>query len=416
MGNLAYPVREINGSSYPTAIPFDPNDDDLDSLCHAFVTVDDQNHGAYLSSPENIIMRSSSPMKRHSSAHRVRKVKGYDSKYNADYLTDVEEDDQNDHTVFSSIQGGKKPSPLLKGTRLLKPKVIVLDEAQAIEENPSLALQIVPTVIDTTNTKCILLIGGTGSGKSTTLNSMVNYLYGIEFDHPYRYKLIEEQPNENRRNKAESQTNQVIGYLLENVPKLQGNNCLVIDTPGFGDSRGMAADEKTVRELKCFFEQKIELLHAVCFVMKASDKSLNPSQEYLISSILGIFGQDIADNIAITVTFSDAQIPPCLEVIKEAKIPYSPSRFFKLNNSAFFLNESDEKDFIQKEFGKMFYKLGISSFESLFSWVMRTEPKISRLCLFKLRNIRRNNKISLHLLENIKTGQKLLNRNLNQLL
>merc|ERR1711988_1828936 len=136
--------------------------------------------------------------------------------------------------------------------------------------------------------KCILLLGGTGSGKSTTLNSMVNYLYGIKFDDPFRYKLIEEQPNENRRNQAESQTNNVIGYLLEDVPKLDGKHCLVIDTPGFGDSRGMAADEKTVRELKRFFEQKTDLLHAVCFVMKASDTRLNPSQEYLISSILGI--------------------------------------------------------------------------------------------------------------------------------
>ena len=40
--------------------------------------------------------------------------------------------------------------------------------------------------------KTIIVFGETGVGKSTTLNSFVNYLFGVEFDDDFRYVLIEE--------------------------------------------------------------------------------------------------------------------------------------------------------------------------------------------------------------------------------
>eukprot|EP01084_Bolivina_argentea_P303705 524407_1 len=38
--------------------------------------------------------------------------------------------------------------------------------------------------------RTILVIGATGTGKTTCLNSMMNYLWGVEYDDKFRYKLI----------------------------------------------------------------------------------------------------------------------------------------------------------------------------------------------------------------------------------
>ena len=40
--------------------------------------------------------------------------------------------------------------------------------------------------------KIILVCGKTGVGKSTLINSMMNYIYGVGLDDDFRLKLIEE--------------------------------------------------------------------------------------------------------------------------------------------------------------------------------------------------------------------------------
>jgi polynucleotide 5'-kinase involved in rRNA processing len=43
------------------------------------------------------------------------------------------------------------------------------------------------------NCKVILLVGQTGSGKSTMIDLIINYLMGIDFDDVIRYKLVDER-------------------------------------------------------------------------------------------------------------------------------------------------------------------------------------------------------------------------------
>jgi hypothetical protein len=52
---------------------------------------------------------------------------------------------------------------------------------------------------------------------------------------------------------------------------------IIVDSPGFGDTRGIDADFEIIAKIKSFFETRIETIHAVCFVAKSSDARLTAS-------------------------------------------------------------------------------------------------------------------------------------------
>ena len=110
--------------------------------------------------------------------------------------------------------------------------------------------------------RTIMVIGATGTGKTTLLNSMMNYLWQVEYNDPYRFKLVYEQLK--AHGQAESVTNKVTAYHLD--PPALDYQLTVIDTPGFGDTRGLSQDQKITRNIKKFFETKIQEIDAICFV------------------------------------------------------------------------------------------------------------------------------------------------------
>lgn len=43
-----------------------------------------------------------------------------------------------------------------------------------------------------------MLVGATGSGKSTLVDGIVNYVMGVNFDDPFRYTLIQLEKEEDK--------------------------------------------------------------------------------------------------------------------------------------------------------------------------------------------------------------------------
>uniref|UniRef100_A0A8C1LHL1 Septin-type G domain-containing protein n=1 Tax=Cyprinus carpio TaxID=7962 RepID=A0A8C1LHL1_CYPCA len=231
--------------------------------------------------------------------------------------------------------------------------------------------------------KTIMMIGATGAGKTTLINSMINYILGVKWEDDFRFVLIDEGK---QKSQAESQTSQITAYQINHMEGFQVPYTLtIVDTPGFGDTRGISHDQKITKQIQDFFSARggIDRIDAVCFVMQASLARLTHTQRYIFDSILSIFGKDIAENILMMVTFADGKKPPVLEAIKVSQVPCSTNEsgeplHFKFNNSALFATnnktaEGEESDF--ENFDQMFWKLGFYSMKKFFASLNKMETK-----------------------------------------
>nr|CAH0106896.1 unnamed protein product [Daphnia galeata] len=170
--------------------------------------------------------------------------------------------------------------------------------------------------------KTILLMGETGSGKTTWINAMINYVLGVEWDDPFRFVLVDEKIK--GASQADSQTQGVTAYEIhyQNGFRIPFS-LIIVDTPGFGDSERTGRDMEITSAVKLFFQDKngIQELDIVGFVVQSSLTSLTKSQEYILKSVSNIFGKDIKENVHFLVTFADENSSSVLEAIKKAKLP-----------------------------------------------------------------------------------------------
>ncbi|RXN27904.1 Stonustoxin subunit alpha [Labeo rohita] len=231
--------------------------------------------------------------------------------------------------------------------------------------------------------KTIMMIGATGAGKTTLINSMINYILGVQWEDNFRFVLIDEGK---QKSQAESQTSQITAYQINHMDGFRVPYSLtIVDTPGFGDTRGISHDQKITKQIQEFFSAPggIDRIDAVCFVVQASLARLTHTQKYIFDSILSIFGKDIAENILVMVTFADGKTPPVLEAIKASEVTCSTNKsgdplHFKFNNSAVFASNNktaeDEESYFEN-FDQMFWKLGISSMTRFFKSLNERETK-----------------------------------------
>lgn len=141
----------------------------------------------------------------------------------------------------------------------------------------------------------------------------------------------------------------------------------MIDTPGFGDTKGLAQDSKIASQIERLFSARqsasIKTIDAICFVLKAPDARLTESQKYIFESVLALFGKDVGKNIYSLITFADGQIPPVLSALASFNGSLlSFNTHFTFNNSAVFVDNR----FTGNAFAKRFWDMGMDSFEVFF--------------------------------------------------
>ncbi|CAK6977022.1 uncharacterized protein LOC122994454, partial [Scomber scombrus] len=279
--------------------------------------------------------------------------------------------------------------------------------------------------------RTIMVLGATGAGKSTLINGMINYLLGVEWKDSFRFKLVDEGQS---KSQVHSQTSEVTAYKINHQRGFKIEHSLtIVDTPGFGDTRGIQGDRMIMEQIRNLFSAKfgVSEIDAICFVAQASLARLTPTQKYVFDSVLSIFGKDVAENIRVLVTFADGQRPPVLEAINESGVPCPKKEdglpvHFKFNNSALFAdnkfqqttqNSIDEDD-EDGGFDKMFWNMGTKSMNRFFfalddietkSLTMTKEVLGERKQLENsVENLQKQVKVGLAKLEEIKeTSEKL---------
>nr|XP_008197555.1 PREDICTED: uncharacterized protein LOC659539 isoform X2 [Tribolium castaneum] len=212
----------------------------------------------------------------------------------------------------------------------------------------------------------ILLLGETGVGKSTFINSIANYLHFKSFKKANKAEeLLVLIPslitvtNENFEqvtltigsDKNEFQevgaagTQDVKTYVF---PIGGGKTRLrLIDSPGMGDPRGIEQDDINCENILAYLSQLSEL-HAICFLMKPTTTRKTILFEYCVKQILSRLEKSASKNIIFIFTntrgtnYTPGDTLPCLKTVVDdikTKPPHVDiplkGNIFSVDNEAF---------------------------------------------------------------------------------
>ena len=210
-----------------------------------------------------------------------------------------------------------------------------------------------------------LVIGETGTGKTTLLDAFVNYLTGMEFRDNWRWKLVDENQF-SKVHGSKSQTSEISYYYINdertNTNKIGEFNIKIIDTPGFGDTKGVDKDNETVKKFEKLFKE-INEIDYVLITVKSTTSRWTPGNRYVYDRVQEVFGKDAAERFIMMCTFADGAIPLATETLK----PYLTfEKYFTFNNSALYIPSDGSNSMTE-----FFWKMGMNSVEEFLSFVLQ---------------------------------------------
>ena len=156
-------------------------------------------------------------------------------------------------------------------------------------------------VNDENDAYVVLLCGKSGDGKSTAINAFFNIVKGIKMEDNFRFILITE-PNTKEQNKSQTK-----GVHLYYIKDYNNKPIIIIDSQGYGDTDGIQEDEKTTEAFTYVFTEKINHINAACFISQSITNRLDDRTKYIISSVIGLFADDISENFIILATFANSE-------------------------------------------------------------------------------------------------------------
>ncbi|KAJ6517115.1 hypothetical protein DFH09DRAFT_940500, partial [Mycena vulgaris] len=179
----------------------------------------------------------------------------------------------------------------------------------------------------------ILLVGETGTGKSSLLAFIANVLAGNSLS---KYDFVTlDQDNERGVSQKESQTKYAKLYEFTSRNGIKVN---VLDTPGLADTRGIQQDELHKKGIATEIKEQVTAVHAVLILANGTLPRLSVSTDYALATLSSIFPKSLADNISLVFTmcsnplsinFTDEAVPSSLETAPQLYIDNPFSLFHK---------------------------------------------------------------------------------------
>ncbi|XP_017771791.1 PREDICTED: uncharacterized protein LOC108559146 [Nicrophorus vespilloides] len=212
----------------------------------------------------------------------------------------------------------------------------------------------------------ILLLGVTGVGKSTFINSFANYIQYQDIETATKSKLLCLIPSKvsitdinfkehnitvgDDKNEDKEFGNSSTQGTRAYVFPIQGQDVKIrlIDTPGIGDSRGLDQDKENFENILSYISRFPEL-HAICFLLRPDVSVINAYFEFCINHLLSRLDKSAAKNIIFVFTstrcsfYRPAETRTSLgkvlaDVEKKSqgvKIPYGKENMFCFDNESF---------------------------------------------------------------------------------
>ncbi|XP_063922826.1 uncharacterized protein LOC135137164 isoform X1 [Zophobas morio] len=235
-----------------------------------------------------------------------------------------------------------------------------VDKSEPTVSTASLHIEDTP---DITN---ILLLGETGVGKSTFINSFANYVNSKTFDIarkskavvliPTRVTVYDAKTGEDKSIKVGDDGNerQEVGSSATQSVKTYvfpaGGDRLIrlIDTPGLGDTEGVERDNQNCEEILAYLAQ-LNKINAICLLMKPTNDRNTTLFSYCVQRVLSQFHKSACRNVVFLFTnakgsdyTAGATLPILREltakITKENKdivIPITKQNVFCLDNESF---------------------------------------------------------------------------------
>lgn len=168
----------------------------------------------------------------------------------------------------------------------------------------------------------VAVVGRTGAGKTTCINSFANHYYGLGYYDERKiaitqnFELIDSSNNAKVKFKLECNFPEFMSKQTDidsnqtnsqtqrsNIYTFSGNGptLSLIDTPGIGDPRGLEQDKLNVK-LIVNGVKKLGEFHGICLVHKSSDAKKDVMVKYLIDEMKGILTKDCKDNFIVCST------------------------------------------------------------------------------------------------------------------
>ena len=153
---------------------------------------------------------------------------------------------------------------------------------------------------DLKNANIILFAGKTGAGKTTAINALFNIIKGVKLKDNYRFILIEEIKKP--KGQAESQTDGIHLYYLRDY---NNEPLIIIDSQGYGDTRGYDKDLEINNAFEFVFSNVIDHINCICFIANSTQNRIDIGTKYIYSCVTALFAEDVTDNFIILATHAN---------------------------------------------------------------------------------------------------------------
>ncbi|ROT72114.1 hypothetical protein C7M84_009516 [Penaeus vannamei] len=197
----------------------------------------------------------------------------------------------------------------------------------------------------------VLLLGETGAGKTRLINALLNIVFGVQLADDFRF-VLKDQMDLTSKSQIHSQTDYITAYLIHHMDgMLINNNLMIIDTPGFGDTRGVEYQNRVMERLSFFLlnDFGIDNLHCIGLVAKANQTRISRSQINILNAFSSLLSHDVTPITKLLATFAsdDNHVH---EVVKSAGINFSS--VYEFDNWPLYItrNNTDRRSSLNHEY------------------------------------------------------------------